>query len=152
MQSTYCVSADLSKRLTAGGLVYAADRDDDDGVVNSAESSEYVDSAIAQVDTEIDAAIQLKYDTTTARGNAWLKFIAVDLACVRAIENGGREAPAGLLEARDRARKQLEKVECGELMIPGLAPRTPTPSIYPNNLMHIPCITGRDCECETARY
>lgn len=146
MQSTYCVSADLSKRLTAAGLVYAGDRDDD-GVLDASESTAYIESAIEQVDTEIDAAIQLKYETATARGNSWLKFIAVDLACVRAIENGGREAPAGLLEARDRARKQLELVANGELSIPGLTPRTTTPSVFPNNLIHIPCITGSDC-CE----
>lgn len=152
MPSTYCESADLQRRLTASGLVYAADRDDDDGVVNATEDSEYIDSAIAQVDTEIDAAIQLKYDTTTARGNSWLKFVAVDLACVRAIENGGRESPAGLLEARDRARKQLERVASGEISIPGLTPKTPTPSVHPNNLIHIPCITGSDCDCELIRY
>lgn len=151
MPSTYCESADLQRRLTASGLKYVGDRDDDDNAVSALESSEYIESAIAQVDTEIDAAIQHKYETTTARGNSWLKFIAVDLACVRAIENGGRESPAGLLEARDRARKQLEKVENGGLAIPGLTPKTPTPSVYPNDLVHIPCITGSDCDCESLR-
>jgi len=147
MPLTYCESSDLSKRLTANGLIRVADRDDFDDAVSESELARYIDTAIEQVDSEIDAAIQLKYEISTARGNVWLKHIAVDLASVRAIENGGREAPSGLLEARDRARKQLERVENGELSIPGLTPKTPTPSVHPNNLIHIPCITGSDCEC-----
>lgn len=155
MPSNYCESSDLSKRLTANGLIRVADRDDFDDAVSSTELANYITTAIEQVGTEIDAAIQLKYETATARGNAWLKHVAVDLASVRAIENGGREAPAGLLEARDRARKQLDRIERGDLTIPGLSPRTSTTSVHPNNLMHIPCITGSDCDCGavgTLRY
>ena len=139
-------TSDLQSRLTASGFNWAVDRDDNDGSVSASELLAYIEPAADQADSEIEMAIALIYDVTTAKGNKWLRFIWVDLATVRAIENGGREAPAHFIEERDRARKQLEMVRSGELTIPGLIPATPVPSNFPTNSIHIPCLTGCDCE------
>ena len=135
---------DLQSRLTQHGFKFVADRDDDDGDVSSEEQTSYIESAADQADSEIEMAIALKYNATVAKGNKWLRFIWVDLATVRAFENGGREAPSHFIEERDRARKQLECVRNGEVTIPGLHPIPPTFTSFPTNAIHIPCITGYD--------
>jgi len=121
MADHYCTATDITNRITPNGVKQFFDRDNDNSV-SSTEIAAYINTSIERVDAEIDAAIRDKYDTVTARGNTWLKFIAIDLAVVAAGSIGGREVGTQMLEDRDRARKQLEMVRCGELTIPGLTP------------------------------
>lgn len=121
---SYCVFADLQSRLTVAGMEWAANRDGGD-TLTSDEVDQYVTPAIMRADSEIDAAIQLYYETSAARGNAWLKFLAVDLASVEAITNGGRQAPENYVADCKRAREELRRVSIGQLRIPGLARRIP---------------------------
>jgi len=121
MADHYCNQADITNRATPGGLQALFDRDGDN-VVSATEIANYITVSIQRVDSEIDAAIQDRYETATARGNTWLKFIAVDLVIVAAANIGGRECSAQMMEDRDHARRQLELVRTGELTIPGLTP------------------------------
>ena len=127
------------------GLEWAANRDGGDDLT-SAEVTRYVTPAILRADTEIDAAIQLFYDTPTARGNAWLKYLAVDLASVEAITNGGRQAPDNFVADAKRAREMLALVRTGQQLIPGLTRRLATrePTGYRTNN-----ITIVDLQCQT---
>jgi len=124
--SSYCSFTDLQSRLTLAGLDWAVNRDGGD-TVTSAEIARYVTPGILRTDTEIDAAIQQWYDTTLARGNAWLNYIARDITVVEVCENGGRAAPESFLLACKRARDQLALVHAGQLLIPGLTKITIQP-------------------------
>lgn len=126
--SSYCEFSDLQSRLTVAGLEWAANRDGGD-TLTSDEVTRYVTPAILRADTEIDAAIQQYYDLTLARGNAWLKYIAIDLACVEAITNGGRTAPDNYVASAKRARDTLKLVTTGQQRIPGLARLTTDPYV-----------------------
>lgn len=123
MADHYCTATDITNRITPNGVKQFFDRDGDNSV-SSTEIAAYINTSIERVDAEIDVAIQDKYDTAAARGNTWLKFIAIDLAVVAAGTIGGREVNTQLIEFADRARKQLEMVRSGELTIPGLTPLT----------------------------
>lgn len=124
--SSYCSFTDLQSRLTLAGLDWAVNRDGG-STVTATEIAAYVTPALLKTDAEIDAAIQLHYPTAVARGNAWLTYIARDIAVIEVIENGGRTAPDSLLAACKRAREQLTRVEAGQLAIPGLLKRLPAP-------------------------
>lgn len=117
--SSYCSFTDLQSRLTLAGLDWAVNRDGGD-TVTSTEIARYVTPGILRTDTEIDASILRWYDTTSARGNAWLNYIARDITVVEVCENGGRAAPESFLLACKRARDQLAMVTTGQLLIPGL--------------------------------
>lgn len=121
MADHYCTAADITNRITPNGMNHFFNRDNDSSV-SSSEIAAYINTSIERVDSEIDVAIQDKYDTAAARGNVWLKFIAIDLAVVAAGTIGGREVNTQLIEFSDQARKQLELVRTGELTIPGLTP------------------------------
>ena len=139
---SYCEFSDLQSRLTVAGLEWAANRDGGDDLT-SAEVTRYVTPAILRADSEIDAAIQLYYETTGARGHAWLKYIAVDLASVEAITNGGRQAPDNFVADAKRARDTLALVANGKQRIPGLARRIPMLTA----ILPTPNITIVDLQC-----
>lgn len=127
MPDHYCTTSDLESRLTGAGLKRAADREDFDGDANPVEMAAYIDPAIEAADTEIDAAIHMRYDPATARGNAWLKWIAIRLAAVEALTIGGRtDASPAMVEDRDISRKQLEQVRMGQISIYGLVEILPS--------------------------
>ena len=116
----YCTASDMQQRLTAAGYEFAADRDFDQQVTDQ-EVTDNVTPAIEHAGTLIDAALYGQTTTADARaaGNNWLKHRAVDIAVVRALENGGREVPPDLRTAHDAAIAMLDDVKDGAL-VPGL--------------------------------
>lgn len=145
--SSYCSFTDVQSRLTLAGLDWAVNRDGGD-TITATEITAYVTPALLKTDTEIDAAIQLHYETSGARGNALLTYIARDIAVIEVIENGGRTAPDSLLAACKRAREQLEQVRQGQLAIPGLNKRLPMPC-FPNPFSNVAeYVDLRECDDE----
>lgn len=117
--TSYCSTSDLQSRLTLAGFDWAINLDGGD-TVTSGEITRYVTPAIERADGEIDSKICLRYSLTAARGNAFLKYLAVDLATVFACTNGGRAATEQFLNDAKRARETLDAIQAGQLNVPGL--------------------------------
>lgn len=118
----YIAESDVEKRLTKLGFVFVADRDEIDGDVDDSESANYITTAIVYAGNLIDEAVSGFMEPSAARsaGNSWLKDRAIDIAVARAIENGGRNVPDDLHDARLDALERLKEVRREELRVPGL--------------------------------
>lgn len=115
---SYCTRQDLVDRLSAVGLAYLAD-DDDDGEVSGSEEERLLDAVIAAADAEIDLALWPHVDLPI-ESNDWVRDRAVDLASERLAERKGHAVPAGLWTAAARSRRWLDAVRRGEFRVPGL--------------------------------
>lgn len=115
---SYCTQQDLVDRLSAVGLAYLAD-DDDDGEVSGSDEERLLDAVISAADAEIDLALAPHVELPVA-SNDWLRDRAVDLASERLAERKGHAVPTGLWTAAARSRRWLDAARRGELRVPGL--------------------------------
>lgn len=121
----YLTATDLTNRLTDAGIKWVADRNRN-GTVSSEETAAYVTTSIAYAGNVVDGYLVHQVDVSVARGqgNAWLRDRAVDIAAWRAAGHGGREVPESLVEAKDLALSELQRVKDGD-RIPGFDYPTP---------------------------
>ena len=113
----YCVVQDIIDRLSSTGLLVLVD-DDNDATLDASES-DYVQDAIDDISTEIDAALSTSFeDPSSLSGNVWIKVRAVDLACERICERKGATAPSSISAAAQRSRDMLDQVRMRELRVP----------------------------------
>jgi phage gp36-like protein len=116
-QLAYCVVQDIIDRLSSAGVLYLVD-DDNDGVLDASESA-YIQTAIDEIATEIDAALAPSFNTPlTLDGNVWVKVRAVDLACERLCERKGQNPTQSVTLAAERSRQMLDQVRMRELRVP----------------------------------
>lgn len=128
MPEHYCETTDLLPRLTAAGFDWAINREGGQ-VTTSQEVTRYVVPAIQRAGAEIDSKISLRYEPSAARGNLFLKFLAVDIAAVEVCTNGGRGATDQFLASAKRARETLDQIQSGRLNVPDLDPRAVGPYV-----------------------
>lgn len=122
----YCSEQDIIDRLSATGIRYPLD-DDNDATYEAADTALVV-AIIAEIDAEIDAYIQgLFASTVPLQGNVWLKVRSVDLACERLCQRKGQAAPASIVACAERSLELLDKVRTRELRIPN--------AVYPYDVL-----------------
>lgn len=109
----YCTTADIEMRLTEAGHKWAITKSGDVSI--SASQLATTTSAIVWATNRINAAIcnQVEPEKAEASGNAYLKDIAVDLACYRVAGTGGRSVPKTLVDAYTAALDQLDRLQDG---------------------------------------
>ncbi len=120
----YCSRADLTDRLSDGGVDFVAD-DDGDGAVTEAEKVATLDRAIVAAGAVIDQALcpwinTLPVTQDDGSRNETLKLIAVDLASERLAARAGGTVPSAFTEAAVEAKERLERVRMGEERVCGL--------------------------------
>lgn len=113
----YCVVQDIIDRLSSTGVLYLVD-DDNDGTREASEEA-YLQDAIDDISTEIDAALAPSFNTPSSLGgNIWIRARAVDLACERVCERKGQNPPTSVTAAANRSREMLDQVRRRELRVP----------------------------------
>lgn len=116
----FCSESDITDRLSATGLLYSVD-DDNDGVLDASESA-VVASVIADIDADIEMYLTPIFnDISSLAGNVWLKVRAVDMVCHRLLERKGQTPPESLIAANTRAYELLELVRTRKVRIPRAA-------------------------------
>lgn len=118
-ENTYCTVADVEKRLTRYGVIWAADVDSGDSDLDDQEL-EYVQDAIEYANNRIDAAV-MRFGLSLRPVNAWLRDRAVDIATFRVATLGGKEPSVTIKEDYALARDELAAVKNGD-PVPGLDP------------------------------
>lgn len=133
VMANYCSQSDLTGRLTDAGVKWVADRNRD-GTADSGEKAAYLDSAIEYAGNIVDGYLchQVPVGTARGQGNAWLRDRTVDIAAWRAAGHGGRNVPDSLIEAKELALDQLQKIKDGD-RIPGFAYPAPINSVAVNH-------------------
>lgn len=133
---SYCTRQDLIDRLGVQGLLYVAD-DDGDAWASEREQQMSLDPAIANADSQIDAALGAQVEVPVAQANEWLRHRAIDLALEHVLGNKGGPIPSAVALAADRSRRWLDEVRRGVFRVPGLVypldgePRASRPSGLP---------------------
>lgn len=108
--TTYCTWADVTARISAA----AADLRLDDAPATKTDILET--SAV-----EVNGYLQLNYDVPVLAASNWVRFktrdIAVYLLCLRR----NHPVPVSVAAQYEKAIKDLERVQAGEMMLPDVA-------------------------------
>lgn len=117
--NTFCTVADVEKRLTRYGVIWAADVDSGDSDLDDQEL-EYVQDAIEYANNRIDSAI-MRLGLSRRPNNPWLRDRAIDIATFRVATLGGKDPSVTIKEDYMLARDELAEVKNGT-PVPGLDP------------------------------
>ena len=117
----YCSRDDIEYRLSAQGLRFLADRDQD-GDVDETELEQFVDTQIAEAGLYIDQRLHHIVSPAVARAsqNEWLKARCIDLATENISRIGGNDPPDFVVITAERARIELGAIESRQRQVPGL--------------------------------
>lgn len=109
----YCTAAQLATRMSATGVAL---RTDDDATGD--------DIAIDEASIEIDGYLRLMYTPAVLATSDWVRKKCVDLAtyflCIRRLNN----VPRSVELVYDKAIKDLEKVQSGQMQIADIPMRS----------------------------
>ncbi len=119
---SFCEVQDIIDRLSATGILYAVD-DDNDGTREASEEAYLQDAIDFAESTEINPTLLTITETPSIyEGNDTLKWWTVDIASERVAQRKGQTAPESLTQAAQRARDFLTLFREGKYMIPGIKP------------------------------
>jgi phage gp36-like protein len=121
MASQYATLSELVSRLSAPGLKYLLD-DNDNGTLDLiGDEPIYLSDALRLTAVEIDAALCPFFDMPfDGRTNDWLVRMHVDLATAWLASRKGANVAEDLKANAAQVRAWLEKIRNGEMRVPGL--------------------------------
>ncbi|MCY2966295.1 MAG: DUF1320 family protein [Planctomycetota bacterium] len=131
MTAYYCTEDAVTARLSEVGMVNLLDSNGD-GVVDAAEKSLYLTTAIAYASGVIDGYIvnQVVPESARGSGNAWLSDRCVDLAVYRICGNKGRGVPQSVLDSKSETIDMLKTASQSSRGIPGYPYPSPSNTAY----------------------